>query len=183
MRNTLVAYLISCFPTTLAGFLNQKERCEGLDGFEVAVVNLARQENIPEILPTAMYSIAIHSDDSVFINGVELSDGSWARLDPLDERRCLLARAPMRRFVYECVDPAGRKHDDFYETVDRCKKNVKRIHNMVETGEVGPLHGDVLSKPPCQCDPVVVDYESVVHTEAWRLLPQWLGLVVKKQSA
>lgn len=54
-----------------------------------------------------MYAIAIQASDSVFTDGIELSNGSRARLGRADEVKCLLARGTMRQFVYDCLVGSG----------------------------------------------------------------------------
>lgn len=160
--------------------MNRRNRA--LDGLEVAVVNLARSANVPQILPAAMYAIAMKASEAIFTEGILLSDGSRALLDHRDQRTCLFARLRIGAFMDEKVIQKlvyDRKccvrkicTNDLVEVVD-CTRSIRN-------GTLGPLHGAFWQMhqqgKDCPCMWGLLRSAPWIHNEAWRLLPGWFGL-------
>jgi hypothetical protein len=172
MRDILVAFLSSCFPSTLSGFLDAR-RCDALDGLEVAVVHLAREEDLLEILPAAMYAIATGGSENLFVQGLEMPPGNWVRLERADEINILLARGKMHRSLYDFLDE-GRILEDCVCPIHDTKGNyIGNLHVPIEDGEIGPLHS---LKSNLECSSEVALQIKEYQEKVWDLLPGWLGL-------
>jgi hypothetical protein len=178
IRNVLESYLFSCFPPTLSGFLDERNRCKALDGLEVAVVNLAREEKLLQVLPAAMYAIATRGPEDLFVRGLEIPSGNWVRLERADEIHVLLARGKMHRFLYDILSLHDhRKGCPLYATT-------RRAHTVgtfvpIEAGEIGPSHGNLWPeglKCTLGCGSELDLQSEGSRKKAWALLPGWLGL-------
>jgi len=175
----LLPHLESCFPAKLDDFLNEKTRSKNLDGYEIPVINLARREGIHRVMPTAMYKIAAQAPDTVFLEGVELLDGSRSYLNDLDARNCLLARSNMRLFVASrVVLPAFVCSS--CDCLQQRRQDAIRCHEDLESRKLGAFHGEFwkeVNAASCKCKSGNMRKEDAkrLRKDAWDSLPKWMG--------
>jgi hypothetical protein len=180
IRAELISFLVTCFPSSLQKF---KERNQALDGLEVAVINLARFANVPQVLPAAMYQLIMTADDEVFTTGTANPDGSTSFLERNDERACLIARSIIllsmnKRVIQEIASLreycSGRKHGNCTHDSYLLQESIVAVSGRF----LGPFHGkfwqNMESPDICSClrKPSWKDRQE----RMWPLLPEWFGL-------
>ena len=183
LRDPAAALLTSSFPSSLDLF-SITPKAPVFRGIEIAVVNLAREVDLLQVLPSAMYIIAINAADEMFSGGVGLADGSCIRLQPEDERACLLARDIIRRELHNTLCPFIFRPTMHRGCVCyRCDRAQLYLIQSVDAAicerALGPFHGEIEWRKPehayCRFEAHEYEFDSSRRI-LWNKLPSWFGL-------
>jgi hypothetical protein len=113
LRQQAIQHLLSVYSVTLDGWDQRNSPLiHEFKGRPFAVVRLAREIDIPILLPAAMYGCIISAVENI-LDGTTLLDGSSIELDWRDKRNCIIARTRlsdailMRTFKFLNHHPSG----------------------------------------------------------------------------
>jgi hypothetical protein len=131
LRQQAAQHLLSVYPATLDGWdKRNSDLIPAFEGRPFAVVRLAREIDIPILLPAAMYGCVISPIEKI-LDGATLLDGSSLELDWRDKRSCIIARTRLsnalltRTFKFLCYPPSD------CSTLERCAigrlKHLRRL--------------------------------------------------------
>ncbi|KII86149.1 hypothetical protein PLICRDRAFT_700275 [Plicaturopsis crispa FD-325 SS-3] len=99
LRQRVISQLVEIYPPTLEKW-DQRSNIPPLISdaatSHFALVNLARETDVPSVLPAALYCCSMHGAEDI-IDGIVQPDGSRSELSPADMRACLLARETFAR--------------------------------------------------------------------------------------
>jgi hypothetical protein len=186
LRQQATQHLLSVYSATLDGW-DQRDSPPMIPVFQgrpFAAVRLAREIDIPIILPAAMYGCARSAIERI-LDGITLPDGSSIDLDWRDKRSCIIARTRlsdailMRTFKFLDHHPSG------CSTLARCAigrlKHLRKLQaKFFNTPGPRPLTKRFLKgfeKDVCDCCYTTSHASFVAARQAlWDDLPGIFGL-------
>ncbi|EIN09640.1 hypothetical protein PUNSTDRAFT_67037, partial [Punctularia strigosozonata HHB-11173 SS5] len=194
LRKDLIAHMELLYPLSLKEFRATVEDGSHIDddGHSFVAVQIARESNIPSILPAALYHCCELPVQSL-LDGVEFSGmlgPRRVRLPASDLRACLLARGKLIKIKAEnidaflwddgpsasCRDPQGcseclrccqddERQNGYFDTCDIFTRRLRSVYH-------GTAEGDFCYK--CQAAWKRKEEEELERT--WRELPAVFGL-------